>query len=53
VWQLSGAGIGKQSAGARYDYREERVLVSNALVQDKTIERSGYWQAMCWHKMRL
>jgi len=38
---LSGAGIGKQCAGTRYDYREEQVLASNALAQDMTIERSG------------
>ncbi|KAG2105181.1 hypothetical protein BD769DRAFT_1393337 [Suillus cothurnatus] len=41
-----GAGIGKQSTGARRDYREERILASNPLALDATIGRSGYWQAM-------
>jgi hypothetical protein len=31
---------------------EEWLLASNALVQDATIERSGYWQAMRWRKMQ-
>jgi len=30
---------------------EEQLLASNVLAQDVTIEGSGYWQAMCWHKM--
>jgi len=34
-------GIGKQCTGARCNYREERVLSSNALVQDATIESIG------------
>jgi hypothetical protein len=32
---------------------EEQLLESNVLVQDVTIEGSGYWQAMHWREMRL
>jgi hypothetical protein len=42
TWQLSGVGIGKQFAGARYNYSEGWVLASNVLAQDTTIERSRY-----------
>jgi hypothetical protein len=31
---LSGVSIGKQCVGARYCYREEQVLASNALMQE-------------------
>ncbi|KAG2123524.1 hypothetical protein BD769DRAFT_1389148 [Suillus cothurnatus] len=36
----------------RCDNREERVLASNALAREATMERSRYWQAMCWRKRR-
>jgi hypothetical protein len=45
-------GIGKQCAGKRCNYREERVLASNVLMQEVTIEGSGYCQVMHWHRMQ-
>jgi hypothetical protein len=47
------ASIGKQCAGAGRNYREGRVLASNALALDATTERGGYWQAMRWRWMQL
>jgi len=50
---MSGVSIGKQCAGARRNYWEERVLASNELALDTTSGRSRYWQAMHWHWTQL
>jgi hypothetical protein len=38
-------GIGKQCAGAKMQYREERVLASNALAQDVTGYKRDFWES--------